>query len=333
MKKFLLPESGKFYKANLHCHTDISDGKLSPLEVKEVYKSMGYSAVCYTDHEVLIGHTDLCDDDFVALHGYEVAIKKDINDHTGLFMPVYHFNMIAEKQDNLYMPRCFATNPSMPGDARRWFNEHAEYDENDTIDTTEYSIEWLNQYLPAVRDKGFLITYNHPQWSLQNCTDYIGLKGLFAIEAMNGSCFALGDASMSIHFEQMLRSGMNVVPVGGDDNHSRSACGRSFTMIKADSLSYDSLIDAYKKGNCYCSSGPEIHELYIEDGKIIVKTSDAALITLIGEGRLAHYHRNCNEAEFDYRPDNFGRYFRIEVKDEKGDLAFSRAYFISDIEA
>ena len=128
MKKYLLPENGTFYKTNLHCHTNISDGKLSPLEVKERYKSLGYSAVCYTDHEVLIGHTDLCDDSFIALHGYEVAIKKDIQHHTAYFMPVYHFNMIAKDQNNLRMPRCFKNNPSMPGDSRRWFDEHAVYD-------------------------------------------------------------------------------------------------------------------------------------------------------------------------------------------------------------
>ena len=62
----LIPEAGKFYKANLHCHTTISDGKQTPEEVKAFFKSHGYSAVCYTDHEVLVGHEDLCDEDFVA---------------------------------------------------------------------------------------------------------------------------------------------------------------------------------------------------------------------------------------------------------------------------
>ena len=28
MKIHLLPEKGKFYKANLHCHTNVSDGKV-----------------------------------------------------------------------------------------------------------------------------------------------------------------------------------------------------------------------------------------------------------------------------------------------------------------
>ena len=30
MKKFLLPNTGDFYKANLHIHSSISDGEMSP---------------------------------------------------------------------------------------------------------------------------------------------------------------------------------------------------------------------------------------------------------------------------------------------------------------
>ena len=41
MKKYLLPESGNFYKANLHCHTTLSDGEMTREEVKEIYKKNG----------------------------------------------------------------------------------------------------------------------------------------------------------------------------------------------------------------------------------------------------------------------------------------------------
>lgn len=36
--KRLLPAVPKYFKTNLHTHTTISDGKLSPVEVKEMYK-------------------------------------------------------------------------------------------------------------------------------------------------------------------------------------------------------------------------------------------------------------------------------------------------------
>ena len=41
MRKYLLPETGSFYKANLHCHTVISDGRRTPEEVKALYKGGG----------------------------------------------------------------------------------------------------------------------------------------------------------------------------------------------------------------------------------------------------------------------------------------------------
>ena len=76
MKKYLLQKNGSFYKTNLHCHTTLSDGRLSPLEVKELYKSLGYSAVAFTDHDILIDQKELCDEDFIALNGFEVEINE-----------------------------------------------------------------------------------------------------------------------------------------------------------------------------------------------------------------------------------------------------------------
>ena len=75
MRKYLLPETGNFYKANLHCHTNCSDGKLSPKEVKELYKANGYSVVAYTDHNIMVDHSDLDDDGFLALSGYEFNVN------------------------------------------------------------------------------------------------------------------------------------------------------------------------------------------------------------------------------------------------------------------
>ena len=35
MKQYLLPKDGRFYKANLHIHSNLSDGTLSPEEIKK----------------------------------------------------------------------------------------------------------------------------------------------------------------------------------------------------------------------------------------------------------------------------------------------------------
>ena len=72
MKKFLLPESGQFYKSNLHCHSTISDGGWTPEQLKEEYAKRGYSIIAYTDHNIMIPHHDLTDDKFLALTGFEM---------------------------------------------------------------------------------------------------------------------------------------------------------------------------------------------------------------------------------------------------------------------
>ena len=329
--KELLPESGRFYKVNPHCHTNISDGQDTPEEVKKAYKALGYSAVCFTDHEVLIDHSALCDEDFIALHGYEVAVKQDIHHHTGWFMPVYHFNMIAKDQKNLIIPRFFLENPSYPGNSRKW-RDAVQYDE--IIEATQYDIAWLNDYLGAIADAGFLIVYNHPEWSVQNSGDYLGLRHIHGIEVSNGGCLSHMDCT-GIHFQQMLRSGMRVVPVGGDDNHRMEDVGKAWLMVKAEELSYEALIDAFEKGHCYASEGPEILSLTMEDGKIKVKTSEAVNIVLRGEGRYAEAvvakEQLLTWAEFDYIPEKIGAFFRIEVRDAAGNRAYSNAYFTDSL--
>ena len=329
----LIPEGGKFYKVNMHNHTTLSDGTQTPEEIKKQYMALGYSAVAFTDHEILFGHKELCDENFVALHGYEVAIKKDMYHHTAFFQPVYHFNMIAKSQDNLTMVRFFKNNPSFPGKDQAFVEAHAKY--SSTIDTYEYNFDWINDYTKAIKEAGFLVNYNHPQWSLQDLRDFIGLENLHSVEVINGGCAIRHNDNTSIHYEQMLRSGMQVVPTAGDDNHHACDCATAWTMIKAPELTYDALIAAYERGDCYVSEGPEILSLVLTDGKIKIKTSAASDIILLSEGRYVQNFRASDEplteAEFSYRPELFGRYFRIEVRDPKGYKAFSNAYYTEDI--
>ena len=53
MKKYLISPELNWYRANMHCHTTVSDGHYSPEDIKKAYKDMGYSIVAYTDHELI----------------------------------------------------------------------------------------------------------------------------------------------------------------------------------------------------------------------------------------------------------------------------------------
>ena len=57
--KIIIDQSKKQYKANLHCHTTLSDGNWTPEQVKEEYKKRGYSVIAITDNEHL-AHRPSC---------------------------------------------------------------------------------------------------------------------------------------------------------------------------------------------------------------------------------------------------------------------------------
>ena len=104
MKKYLLPKEGQFYKANLHCHSTFSDGKKTPQEIKEIYKSKGYSIVAYTDHDVLIPHDELTDESFLALHGVELEVTESKPNTIFEEVKTCHICYIAIDPENLLQP-------------------------------------------------------------------------------------------------------------------------------------------------------------------------------------------------------------------------------------
>ena len=100
MRKDLLPREGRFYKANLHAHSTVSDGALTPAEMKAVYQERGYSIIAFTDHDVLVPHPELTDDRFLALNGYEMAVFEQ--GHPDRYhLKTCHFCLIALEPDNL----------------------------------------------------------------------------------------------------------------------------------------------------------------------------------------------------------------------------------------
>ncbi|HZC12451.1 MAG TPA: hypothetical protein VE270_00405, partial [Thermoleophilaceae bacterium] len=41
---------GRFYRGNLHCHSDRSDGRVSPEAVAPAYREPGYDFICLSVH-------------------------------------------------------------------------------------------------------------------------------------------------------------------------------------------------------------------------------------------------------------------------------------------
>lgn len=315
----LLPTDRNCYKANLHSHTTISDGRLTPEENKKHYKEEGYSILAYTDHRCYRNHRDLNDADFLAIAAFEV----DIND---FFKSGESFDTVKTYHINLY-----DTDPE-------W---EAAYKENNLMlpERRYNDTNYINQYIEEMKELGFLVCYNHPYWSLQSYEDYKDLKGLWGMEIYNYGCEL--DGLYGYHpqaYDEMLRNGNKLYCVATDDNHNAvpfedpfSDSFGGYTFIYARELTYGSVMEALKNGDFYSSMGPEIKELYIEDGKLIIKTSEAVQIFVNGSGKSCHRSiapkgRTINGAEFELKGTE--EFIRITVKDKNGLFANSNAYFL-----
>ncbi len=320
-RKYLLPNEGTYYKANLHCHTVLSDGHLTADEVKKVYMEQGYSIIAFTDHRKYAWHKELDQEDFLAIAAYEVDIN-DFEKRKGDFsrLQTYHLNLY---------------------DTKPW--ENSEEKEKSVLPERRYrDITYINGYIEEMKEKGFLTCYNHPYWSLQTYDDYKDLRGLFAMEIYNHGCEHDGLYGFNPQsYDEMLRTGQRLFCVATDDNHNcyplehpLSDSFGGFTMIKAKKLDYENVMEALQKGEFYYSMGPQIYDLYVEDGYLYIKTSDVEKIFVVQEGRncykeVAKPGEVITEAKF--RLTGQEGYIRIQCRDARGCFAGTNAYFLENI--
>ena len=340
MKKYLLNESGNFYKANLHCHSNVSDGRKTPEEVKKIYVDKGYSVVAFTDHNVMISQDHLNDENFIVLHGFEVDLY-DTSKHYEMYdAKVCHICFIALDPENMIQPFWHRAG-YLFGNALN-YRTQVQFDENEPNYIRAYGSEPISKMMREAREKGFFVTYNHPTWSLESYPDYMGYDGMHAFEMYNGSTLVAGYADYNPRiYDDMLMGGKKIYCIGADDNHNvhevtsrRCDSGVAWTMIKAESLDYRTITKALEDGQFYASRGPEIYELSFNEGKVFIKCSEADKIVCNygvrhAETALDDEGGTVTEATFSMKPE--WRYFRITVTDKQGKTACTNAYFTEDL--
>lgn len=332
----LFREDGAFYKANLHAHTTLSDGALSPSEIKALYKENGYSIVAFTDHEVLHDQSHLTDRHFLALNGYEMSFC--LAGRSTPTLPTCHLNLLAK---SLSVKRQIALDPSFLSETQRKdFPFHLYEGE---LCRRQYTVQQVSEVLSLCPQAGFLAIVNHPFWSLQTIKELQALDGVWGVEIYNHLCRLNGTADRSAAaLDAFLCAGKHPFPIAADDNHNHlpphDPCFDSFggfEMICATALTYDAVIEAMEAGQLYASTGPRFEALSSEDGYICFHTSPVREVRLVSDSR-------ANEAVLFAKAGEsltYGRiaiprectYVRIEATDSHGHTAWTRTYDQSEI--
>ena len=338
MKRILLSNAKNFYKANLHCHTNCSDGKLTPAMLKEEYKSLGYSIVAYTDHDIFITHDELTDESFLALHGFEVEINENSVYPGKPELNSCHICMIAIEPDNLIQP-LWNSKYAFAGKASTYIPE-VKRDCEDY--EREYSCEGISKMMETYRNRGFFVTYNHPTWSGERYPQYTGYHGMHAMEMMNGSSSTILREEYNPRvYDDILSVGQRIYGIGADYNHNHSKKGSAewdsgiaFTVINAEKLEYKTITQALLDGNFYASEAPKIYELTYDDGSVRIKTSPATRIICTCDIRCT-YGKDADPGEIitecEFKLHENVKWFRITVVDINGKHACTNAYFTDSL--
>lgn len=315
---YLLPNEGNFYKANLHCHTTLSDGHWTPEEVKANYLAHGYSIVAYTDHNQYIYHQHLASEDFLPLAGYEADNNASPEEYG--YKITNHLCAIA-------------IDPYK-----------AKYVDRPNV----YDVDALNKMIAEMRENGFIVNLNHPSWSGEDAGTIAKLEGLFGLETYNHLCeetAALGYGHM--HYDVMLKKGHRLFALATDDTHNPThiqdtpehpsvevGCFGGFVMIKAKELSYKEVIRALQAGEFYSTNGPLIHNYYIKDDMLCIDCDPVSQILMKGifpggVGSKRSTQDTLTHAEFPLEALRQKKqpFVRIELWRKDGKMAWTNPYY------
>jgi hypothetical protein len=294
---------GRFFRGNLHCHSNRSDGLLEPEDVVGAYRAAGYDFVCLSDH-------------FEAEYGWQIVDTRPFRDENFTTILGAELSSAPWDERDCYwvtaagLPVDFGAPPP---------DDHAE----------------------AIRragEIGAFVVMLHPGLNnlpLEAADRLPATEAIHAVEVYNhNAAMAVpSDRAYGAYMlDGLLEGGRRVLVNAGDDAHFGHPLDRfgGWVEVHCDRLDPDTLLGSMKSGRYYSTQGPELRELIVDGERLRVETSDVYAITLTGGGdrwqsgseRHAENDEPIFEAEFDLTPFR-GAYCRVTVVDPAGRRAWS----------
>lgn len=335
---YLISPFKKQYKANLHCHSVVSDGKKTPYELKEMYKAHGYSILSITDHDIPKNHSYLSDSEFITITGYETCIKNNAEGYHDPYDKEIHINFFARDPENETMV-CYD-----PKYCRYITDEKKEkLKKVGSQEPREYSVAYINELIETAKQNGYIAAYNHPWWSMEDVGDILKYEGFLSMEMCNYSSYLIGHLEYNASlYDKMLSCGKRIFCHSSDDNHNAESSDSlgfdsfgGFTMIMPERFTYDSVIHAMEKGEMYSSMGPKFKEVSMTGNEIHIECSEVEeIIVFTGSKTPKRKHANVGGTitSADFQIDDRAKFVRVSVVDKYGKFADTRGFFRDELE-
>lgn len=248
---------GRWFRGNLHCHSDRSDGALSPAELCRAYRDAGYDFLAVTDHFEQRYGWPVTDTRALRGEGFTTLIGAELSSGDWSDANAYWVAAVG-------LPPDFA--PPAGGD-------HAEA-------------------IGRAAAAGAFTCLLHP--GLNGLRPEIAprLPGFDAVDAVevytHQSWIYRPDTAIAAPLlDALLEDGLRLGVVAGDDAHFRDgpdAFG-AWVEVFAPSLDPDGLLAALKAGSYFATQGPAITGLALDGEELHVRCSPCARILLTGPSR------------------------------------------------
>ncbi|MCR8547390.1 CehA/McbA family metallohydrolase [Salipiger sp. P9] len=292
---------GRFWRGNLHTHSDRSDGCLSPEEVCRRYRAEGYDFIALTDH-------------FIGAYGYPITdtqpFRKDAFTtilgaelHSGAMTNGELWHILA-----VGLPEDFAA-PHAPG-----FHPVAGQESGPEI-------------AARARAAGAFVAIAHPQWSGLTPEDARSIEAAHAVEIYNHGCATGCDRADGAHTADLLLSaGRRLTLIATDDAHfTEPDHFGGWVMVKAEANEPALLLEALKRGDFYSSQGPELRGVTLGEDAVRVESSAVATVIVQGHGSAAAavHGASMTCAEVPLERFRNSPWLRVTVIDRAGKRAWS----------
>lgn len=270
------------FKANLHSHSTRSDGELTPEQLIAAYRGKGYDILAITDHEAPYEYNACSTPEFLLITGYEAYIRPAADCSFDPYGPEIHLNLLAKEPYN----RTFVGYD--PNFCKYMPHDQAEALPRAELGPRQYTRQYIQSFIDAANASGYLVSYNHPGWSMQSPEDIWAYDGCYSLELFNYGCDTINGAEANVAvYDGLLRRGKFWYCHGADDNHNKAPLDHplsdsfgAWTMILAKELTYPAVMEALENGRFYASTGPRITALEIAEGELRLQCTPASRIIL-----------------------------------------------------
>ncbi|UIJ72509.1 CehA/McbA family metallohydrolase [Aurantimonas sp. HBX-1] len=248
--------TGRFFRGNIHTHSDRSDGALPPQAVCRHYEEAGYDFLCLSDH-------------FLERFGFPVT------DTTGFrsnrLTTIFGAEIHAPENSHGEIWHLLAC--GLPLDFA-------------PLGEGEDAVALARRAVAA----GAFLGIAHPQWSSLSIEDGRQMAGIaHAVEIWNTGCdveCARGDGTTLL--DALLSEGHRLTGYAADDAHFKLAdYNGGWMMVRAEANEPEALLAAMKAGAYYSTQGPTILDVAVEADQLEVAMSPAVTVSLVGRGSRA----------------------------------------------